>query len=43
MGGAMRLKILRPVGIILTALLFEGCVNATVDEMTYNEPVAGIG
>ena len=25
------------------ATLLGGCVNATVDEMTYNEPVAGIG
>ena len=31
------------VGPGLCALLLGGCVNATVDEMTYNEPVAGIG
>ena len=31
------------VGPGLCALLLGGCVSATVDEMTYNEPVAGIG
>ena len=30
-------------GLILLVMLLGGCVNATVDEMTYNEPVAGIG
>ena len=29
------------LGLIMIAL--GGCVSATVDEMTYNEPVAGIG
>ena len=29
--------------LILAALVLGGCVNATVDEMTYNEPTAGIG
>ena len=43
MDGAIRLKILQPVAVILTVLLLGGCVSATVDEMTYNEPVAGIG
>ena len=33
----------RIAGLILLAVLLGGCVNATVDEMTYNEPVAGIG
>ena len=31
------------LALILAALLLGGCVNATVDEMTYNEPTAGIG
>ena len=31
------------VGLGLCALFLGGCVSATVDEMTYNEPVAGIG
>ena len=29
--------------VIFAALVLGGCVNATVDEMTYNEPTAGIG
>ena len=29
------------LGLLLVAL--GGCVSATVDEMTYNEPGAGIG
>ena len=29
------------LGLLMIAL--GGCVSATVDEMTYNEPVAGIG
>ena len=29
--------------LIIAALALGGCVNATVDEMTYNEPTAGIG
>ena len=29
------------LGLLIVAL--GGCVSATVDEMTYNEPVAGIG
>ena len=33
----------RWAGLLVIALLLGGCVNATVDEMTYNEPVAGIG
>ena len=33
----------RSAGLFVIALLLGGCVNATVDEMTYNEPVAGIG
>ena len=31
------------LALILAALVLGGCVNATVDEMTYNEPTAGIG
>ena len=31
------------VGPGLCTLILGGCVSATVDEMTYNEPVAGIG
>ena len=34
---------LRWLGAALIVFLLGGCVNATVDEMTYNEPVAGIG
>ena len=33
----------RIAGLVLLSVLLGGCVNATVDEMTYNEPVAGIG
>ena len=33
----------RGAALIGIAVLLGGCVNATVDEMTYNEPVAGIG
>ena len=33
----------RTAPLIAIAVLLGGCVNATVDEMTYNEPVAGIG
>ena len=33
----------RGAAMMAIALLLGGCVNATVDEMTYNEPVAGIG
>ena len=32
-----------PTGILLSMLLLGGCVSATVDEMTYNEPDGGIG
>ena len=28
---------------LMTAALLQGCVTATVDEMTYNEPTEGIG
>ena len=35
--------VMRGAGIFLSALWLGGCVSATVDEMTYNEPVAGIG
>ena len=31
------------LAVIVAALILGGCVNATVDEMTYNEPTAGIG
>ena len=31
------------IGPGFCALLLGGCVSATVDEMTYNEPAAGIG
>ena len=31
------------LALILASLVLGGCVNATVDEMTYNEPTAGIG
>ena len=33
----------RGAAMMAVAVLLGGCVNATVDEMTYNEPVAGIG
>ena len=33
----------RGAAMMAMALLLGGCVNTTVDEMTYNEPVAGIG
>ena len=33
----------RGAALMMIAVLLGGCVNATVDEMTYNEPVAGIG
>ena len=33
----------RGAAMMAIATLLGGCVNATVDEMTYNEPVAGIG
>ena len=33
----------RGAAMMAIAVLLGGCVNATVDEMTYNEPVAGIG
>ena len=33
----------RGAAMMAIAALLGGCVNATVDEMTYNEPVAGIG
>ena len=33
----------RGAAMMMFALVLGGCVNSTVDEMTYNEPVAGIG
>lgn len=33
----------RGAAMMAFVVLLGGCVNATVDEMTYNEPVAGIG
>ena len=40
---AWRQRWIYPASAVLSALLLGGCVSATVDEMTYNEPVAGIG
>lgn len=32
-----------PIALLGATLVLGGCVNATVDEMTFNEPSAGIG
>ena len=30
-------------GLVVAASILQGCVNATVDEMTFLEPTEGIG